>query len=575
MREELGNNLRGFQTTTSQAFADLGRQLGDQIREFGATLASGLRPIEDRLGTFGEKLADGLDKMSAQSLSGREALERTIAARLGDSAAMVSTAARELREEVSSNIGKLQNSLLTLLTSMRSDTAEQAQLLRGEVTNTVKQSGDAIIAGLGQISATQRQNLNEMATAASARHQAMVRTLDEKIGVLSNAASESVRALSEELTENVSRLGNSLSETLSHLGFHQKERLEELTQALASSAEGQFKAQEALRGTIEGRLDAIRAESANKLEEMRRTVDDELHSALEKRVNESFRILNEQLDRVYQGLGEMQSLAAGVSDLKRVLTNVRVRGTWGQVQLGSLLEQFLAPDQYLREAQVRDDSPEPVDFAIRLPGRDSEREVLLPIDAKFPQEDFDRLVLAAENADAAAVEQAASALESRIINYAQSLKQKYINPPSTTDIAILFLPTEGLYSEILRRPGLFEQLQRECQVTIAGPTTLTAILNALQMGFRSLAIEKRSNEVWQILGAIRTEFSKYGDVVERLHMQLNEAVNTVDTLGTRARVMKRKLRGVEILPDGVAQALLQSDTTMDDGREDLEQAAPE
>jgi DNA recombination protein RmuC len=478
-----------------------------------------------------------------------------------------------LREEVSGSIGKLQGSMVTLLTSMRGDTGEQAQLLRSEVTNTLKQSSDAVIAGLSQSSVAQQQSLTEMAAAAEARDQAIVRTLDEKISIISKAASDSARTLREELTENVSRLGNSLSETLSHLGFHQKERLEELTRVLASSAEGQFKAQEALRGTIETRLDAIRAESASKLEEMRRAVDAELHSALEKRLNDSFRSVSEQLDRVYQGLGEMQSLAAGVGDLKRVLTNVKVRGTWAEIQLGALLEQFLAPDQYLREAQVRNDSPERVDFAIRLPGRDSEREVLLPIDANFPHEDFDRLVLAAENADAAGVEQAAAALESRIKSYAESIKEKYINPPSTTDFAILFFSTEGLYSEILRRPGLFEQLQRDYQVTIAGPTTLTAILNALQMGFRSLAIEKRSNEVWQILGAIRTEFGKYGEVVERLHTQLNEAVNTVDRLGTRARVMNRKLRGVEILPEAVAQTMLETDTT-EDGREDLEEAAP-
>jgi DNA recombination protein RmuC len=575
MREELSNNLRSFQTATLQAFTDLGRQLGDQIREFGGTLAGGSRAIDERLGTLGATLDRGLAQIAAESLSSKEALEHTIAARLGDSATAASTAARELREEVSSSVAKLQNSLVAHLTTMRGDTAEQAQLLRSEVTSTLKQSSDAIIAGLGQISATQQQSLAEMATTANARDQAMVRALDEKIGIISNAASESVRELGEGLTENVSRVGNSLSETLSHLGFHQKERLEELTRALASSAEGQFKAQEALRGTIESRLDAIRAESASKLEEMRRAVDEKLQSALEQRLNESFRIVNEQLDLVYRALGEMRSLAAGVGDLKRVLTNVKVRGTWSEIQLGSLLEQFLAPDQYLRQVQIRDDSPERVEFAIRLPGRDGEREVLLPIDAKFPQEEYDRLALAAENADAAGVDEAAAALEARIRSCAKSIKEKYINPPLTTDIAILFLCTEGLYSEILRRPGLFDQLQREYQVTIAGPTTLTAILNALQMGFRSLAIEKRSTEVWQILGAIRAEFGKYGEVVERLHKQLNEAVNTVDSLGTRARVMNRKLQGVEILPDAAAQALLQAYTTMEDGRKDLEEAAPE
>jgi DNA recombination protein RmuC len=330
--------------------------------------------------------------------------------------------------------------------------------------------------------------------------------------------------------------------------------------------EGHLKGQETLRGIVENRLDAIRVESASKLDEMRRTVDEKLQSTLERRLGESFRIVNEQLERVHQGLGEMQSLAAGVGDLKRVLSNVKIRGTWGEIQLGSLLEQFLAPDQYERDVNVKEHGTERVEFAIRLPGRNGEHDVLLPIDAKFPQEDFERLVLATENADAVAFEAAAAALELRIKGCAKEISEKYINPPRTIDMAILFLPTENLYAEVLRRPGLFEYVQREYHVTLAGPTTLAAILNALQMGFRSLAIEKRSSEVWQVLGAIRSEFGKYGDVVQRLRSQLNTAVNTIDVLGRRTRVMNRRLRDVEVLPDGAAQSLLGINS--DDGATD-------
>jgi DNA recombination protein RmuC len=487
MRQELAENLRGFQTATLQAFTELGRQLDDQIREFGGKHEAGLRLIDEHADGIGARLDEGLERM-----------------------------------------------------------------------NTVL-----------------HRSLAEMAASGDDRHRGIVHVLDEKTTRLSETVAEAARALRVELTANVQHLGTSLSDALTSIGTHQKERLEELTHALTTLTESQIKTQESLRSAVENRLDAIRTENANKLDEMRQTVDEKLQTTFEKRLGESFRIVSEQLERVYQGLGEMQSLAAGVGDLKRVLSNVKVRGTWGEIQLGSLLEQFLAPDQYVRNAKVRDDSSEMVEFAIRLPGRDSDQEVLLPIDAKFPQEDFDRLTLAAERGDAAGVEKAAAALEQRITGLARSVKEKYINPPRTTDIAILFLPTESLYAEILRRPGAFEQLQREYHVTLAGPTTLTAILNALQMGFRSLAIEKRTSEVWQVLGAIKSEFGKYGDVVKRLRRQLNTAVNTVDTLGARTRVMDRKLRRVEVLPEGAAQAILGVDVLNAMDQEDENGAAGE
>jgi DNA recombination protein RmuC len=382
---------------------------------------------------------------------------------------------------------------------------------------------------------------------------------DQVRGMLGEAAAREeprARALREELLGAVALLGQTLGETLRQSGTRQKELLEGMSASLAALTEKNERAMEQLRQSVEGRLDALRTENQMKLDEMRRTVDEKLQTTLETRLGESFGRVAEQLERVHKSIGEMQSLATGVGDLKRVLLNVRSRGTFGEVQLGALLDQFLAPEQYVKNAQVREHTQERVEFAIRLPGREAEGEVLLPVDAKFPQEDYERLLDATEAGDAAAAAQAAKELEARIRSFARTIREKYIEPPRTTDFALLFLPTEGLYAEVLRRPGLFEQIQREFHVTLAGPTTLAAILNALQMGFRSLAIERRSGEVWKILGAVRQEFGKYNEVVEKLSAQLSTAANSVRSLGTRSRAMDRKLREVERLPEAEARELL-------------------
>lgn len=329
-------------------------------------------------------------------------------------------------------------------------------------------------------------------------------------------------------------LGNTLSGQIGNLGTG----LSSLRDSLETS-------HAALRAAVEGRLDAMRTENMLKLEEMRHTVDEKLQLTLETRLGESFKRVAEQLERVHQGIGEMQTLAAGVSDLRKVLTNVRVRGTFGENQVGMLLEQFLSPEQYIRNAQMKEHSQERIEFAVRLPGRDSEAEVLLPIDAKFPKEDYDRLIAAEEEGDLLGVEAARKALEQQVRSWARDIKEKYINPPRTTDFAILFLPMESLYAEVLRRPGLFDQIQRDCHVTLSGPTTLTALLNALQMGFRTLAIEKRSSEVWRLLGDIQAEFGSYDAVIVALARQLQTAANSVRKLNTRASVMKRKLKDVQ------------------------------
>ncbi|MBY0429814.1 MAG: DNA recombination protein RmuC, partial [Rhodospirillales bacterium] len=284
----------------------------------------------------------------------------------------------------------------------------------------------------------------------------------------------------------------------------------------------------------------------------------------EKRLGESFRLVSDRLDQVHKGLGEMQILASGVGDLKKVLTNVKTRGTWGEMQLGNLLEQILAPEQFLREAECKPGSGERVDFAIRLPGRDeNDQEVLLPIDAKFPREDYERLIEASEHGDLDGVDQASRMLELRMKGNARVIKEKYLNPPRTTDFAIMFLPTESLYAELLRRPGLVEHLQREFRVSLAGPTTLGALLNSLQMGFRTLAIQKRSGEVWEILGAVKTEFEKYGAVLDKVQKKLQEASKTIDDVAIRRRAIDRRLRQVQALPHTEAQTLLGVDEGLD------------
>jgi len=313
------------------------------------------------------------------------------------------------------------------------------------------------------------------------------------------------------------------------------------------------------RATIETRLDAIRRENTEQLEKIRVTVDEKLQSTLEKRLGESFKQVSDRLEAVYKGLGEMQALAAGVGDLKRVLTNVKSRGTWGEVQLEALLEQTLTREQYEKNVATKPGSRANVEFAIRLPGHEGQSQVWLPVDSKFPVEDYERLVNAAERADPQAVEEAAKALEARIRLEARAIHDKYVDPPATTDFAIMFLPTEGLYAEVLRRPGLADAIQRDFRVSIAGPTTLSALLNSLQMGFRTLAIEKRSSEVWVVLGAVKTEFGKFGDVLAAAKRQLQAVTNSIEAAEVRTRAMDRKLKDVEALPEPEARQLLGED----------------
>lgn len=425
----------------------------------------------------------------------------------------------------------------------RAEAAEQARAQREELSGTLKGVADSMVRSVGEISTAQRHQLEAFAG---------------QLAKLVQTSQTDANQLREAMTLGLKAFNDSLLKSLAEATAQQSRQWEAFAAQLAKLTDTNEKKLGELRVALEAKLGQIQADNAAKLDEMRRTVDEKLQGTLERRLGESFKLVSERLELVHKGLGEMHSLASGVGDLKKVLTNVKTRGTWGEFQLASLLEQLLTPDQYATHVATKHGSNERVEFALKLPGRDEGdgQEVWLPIDAKFPKEDYERLIEAAERADPEAVEEAGRQLELRIRGEARSIRDKYLDPPHTTDFAILFLPTEGLYAEALRRPGLADSVQRECRVVLAGPTTLAALLNALQMGFRTLAIQRRSSEVWTVLGAVKTEFSKFGDVIGKVQKKLQEASHVIDDAARKSRSIERRLRTVQELPAEKAAALL-------------------
>jgi DNA recombination protein RmuC len=413
---------------------------------------------------------------------------------------------KSLREAVQSDVQQLERGL-------RDEVARSAGGTRTELSNTLAAFQQTLLTQQGDVARTQNEQIDSFRTqlAATQQHQA----------------------------DALQRFSQTLAEQLRALAQSNDVRLNEV------------------RTMVEAKLSAIQADNEKKLEQVRATVDEKLHATLEQRLGESFKQVADRLDQVHRGLGEMQTLAKDVGSLNRVLNNVKSRGTFGEVQLAGLLEQVFTPDQYGVNVETVPHSGARVEFAIKLPGRrDDGLPLWLPIDAKFPREDYERLLDAQERADKAEAEAAGRALEMRLRFEAKTIREKYVAPPHTTEFAILFVPTEGLYAEALRRPGLMEALQREFRVTLAGPTTLLATLTSLQMGFRTLALEKRSAEVWEVLGAVKTEFGKFGDVLAKTKKKLDEASSTIDLAQTRTNVMTRKLKSVEALSDTRTQLLL-------------------
>ena len=466
---------------------------------------------------------------------------------------------------------------------IRQEQAKESQALRSEVVATLITVGDSVAAKVGAVSQSNDQRAELLRAGLEQRMDSFASELGRKMDGLTQSLTQSLTASSALFRDDVSaRLGdfkNSLEVTVREahqLQLSQTESVSGAIRTLESSVEqrqlrqqGAIDAKLALLGqsvlstlteisqlqkaemqdlkaTVDARLSTIQYENEKKLEQMRQTVDEKLQGTLEARLGQSFRQVSERLEQVYSGMGEMKTLASGVGDLKRVLTNVKTRGSWGEVQLGAIIEQILAPDQFARNVATSG-TGERVEYAVKLPGRDSSGEpVWLPIDARFPMEDYSRLTEASERGDVEGVERASRQLEMTLRLSAKNLSERHLAPPFTTDFGILFLSTEGLYAEVMRRPSFAEAIQREYRVMLSGPSTIAALLNALQMGFRTLAIQKRSSEVWETLGSVKTEFNKYAQVLVIVKQKLSQAQDSIDTAETRTRAIQRTLRDVEV-----------------------------
>lgn len=397
--------------------------------------------------------------------------------------------------------------------------------------------------------ATQRQELSQSlaasATQLGQQLSALTTSFDTRLTAFAEIQQKTGTDLADGQHKRLTETNQGLQKLIETLQVQQKEGREAMAVEL-----------EKVRTTVGQNLETLRKDNEEKLEKMRATVEEKLQGTLEQRLGESFKQVSDRLEAVHKGLGEMQTLASGVGDLKRVLTNVKTRGGWGEMQLGAILEEMLAPEQYVSNTQIDPTSGQRVEFAVRMPGQGDGEPILLPIDAKFPHEDYDRLLTAQDLGDMVQIDAAAKQLERAVRLQAKTISDSYIKPPYSTDFAIMYLPTEGLYAEVARRPGLIREIQSQHRVMVAGPSNLAAFLNSLQMGFRTLAIQKRSSEVWQVLGAAKAEFQKYGDVWDKLGKQLDTARKTVDEAGKRTRAVERRLRGVEVLDSPVAATLL-------------------
>lgn len=464
-------------------------------------------------------------------------------------------------EGFSAQLGSFAKASGERLDGVRAESATGAKQLREEVVTTLKGISERIAETMKDLAAAEKAQLD----AFSGQVALLTKTSGEKLDGIRTESATGAKQLREEVIAALKGITEATTKTMGELANVQKTQLEAMSSAIGKLSDSNEKKLEAVRVAVESNLQSIQIDNARQLDQMRQTVDEKLQGTLEKRLGESFKQVSERLEQVHKGLGEMQTLATGVGDLKKVLTNVKTRGTWGEVQLGAMLEQVLNPDQFATNVATKD-SGERVEFAIKLPGQGPHKEetVWLPIDAKFPVEDYQRLIDAQENADVEGVEVAGKQLEVRVKACAGDICEKYLNPPKTTDFGILFLPIEGLFAEVIRRTGLTEVLQRECRVVVAGPTTLWSILNSLQMGFRTLAIEKRSSEVWNLLAAVKTEWTKYGDVLEAVQKKLHQAADTIDKAKVRSRAVERKLRSVQELPVEEAAALLPPNVMEDD-----------
>ena len=559
-----------------QSRAESGRMLGDQRREIGESfreLAGGLlQRISDahcaqgrqfdalasQFSDFARSSQERLALLEKQAAENSKALRGEVVSTLTDIAEAVTMNMRSVGEAqkiqmdaFGAQFAAAAKSTSDKLDAATHESASHAKSLREEVVGTLTKISESMNTTLKDLSAAEKVQLD----AFSAQLAELTKATTGGLDAMRVQASGSAKELREEIVKTLTGISETTARTMGELGTVQKSQLDAMAAAMNQLSESNAMKLETVRATVETKLKMLQDDNAKQLENMRQTVDEKLQGTLEKRLGESFRQVSERLEQVHKGLGEMQTLATGVGDLKKVLTNVKTRGTWGEIQLGALLEQVLSADQFVRNASTRDGA-ERVEFAIKLPGQDGEAPVLLPIDAKFPVEDYQRLLDAQERADADGIEAAGRQLETRVKACARDIRDKYVNPPVSTDFGILFLPIEGLFAEVIRRPGLAECIQRDCRVVIAGPTTLWSILNSLQMGFRTLAIQKRSSEVWTLLGAVKTEWTKYGEVLDAVQKRIHQASETIEKAKVRTRAIGRKLRSVQELPAEATSALL-------------------
>lgn len=456
-------------------------------------------------------------------------------------------AATELSPEATARLAAMEQALqrapVQAAEDARAAREELRQQAQGQVA-TLEQRLSSFETRLAQFAADQSQHFGAMRTEAADGRQKLEETVRNSSDTFARTQTERLH----ETNQNMQALSDRLTNAQKEQREAQASGLQGAIAAIQALMEQNNMRHEALKQSVSESLDKVREDNAKKLDEMRQTVDEKLQGTLEKRLGESFQLVSDRLEAVHKGLGEMQTLATGVGDLKRLMGNVKSRGGWGEAQLEMLLQDILTPDQYSSNVRIRPDSAEIVEFAVKLPGKnDSEAPLWLPIDAKLPKEDYERLLAAQDAGKAEEVEQASQALDRFIRQQARTICEKYVHPPYSTDFAVMHLPTEGLFAEVIRRPGLVSELQNNFRVMVTGPTTLAALLTSLQMGFRTLAIEKRSSEVWQILAAAKSEFQKYGDVWEKLGKQLDTAKKTVDEAGKRTRAVSRKLRDVDML----------------------------
>jgi DNA recombination protein RmuC len=567
-RDELNKSAREQRQELTEAFKTFGDSVVQRMMDVAGIQKKQLDTFSDQLASFAKASGERLDGVRAESATGAKQLREEVV-----------TTLKTLSETITRTMGELGNVQKAQLEAFSGQlgafakaSGERLDGVRAETATSAKQLREEVVATLKSISETMAETMKDMASAEKAQLEtfsdqiaALTKTSGDKLDGIRTESSTGAKQLREEVLAALKGITEATTKTMGELANAQKAQLETMSSAIGKLSDSNEKKLEAVRATVEAKLQSIQTDNARQLDQMRQTVDEKLQGTLEKRLGESFKQVSDRLEQVHKGLGEMQTLATGVGDLKKVLTNVKTRGTWGEVQLGAMLEQVLNPDQFASNVASKEGG-ERVEYAIRLPGQGTEREetVLLPIDAKFPVEDYQRLIEAQENADIEGVEVAGKQLENRVKTCARDICEKYLNPPKTTDFGILFLPIEGLFAEVIRRPGLTEAIQRECRVVIAGPTTLWSILNSLQMGFRTLAIQKRSSEVWNLLGAVKTEWTKYGDVLDAVQRKLHQASDTIEKAKVRSRAVGRKLKDVQELPVGEAAALLPPNGMEDD-----------